>query len=168
MSDKLVFSSSGGGKSSIRRWYESIVPGSAHMQRAKHHLTVAGEAVRGGGEGLVVGAVLGAAHASLPTGLDIKLPIGEGRSAHLPADAVLAALALVGSAAMAPNEAVGTDLRNTGIAAAGIFAFRKTADFVALKNAQSGRTTYSSLAAHGDDESYMGAEDPVVAAARNL
>jgi hypothetical protein len=165
MADKLVYSSygsGGGSKSAIRKWYEQMVPSSRHMERAKHHLTVTGEAIRGGGEGLIIGAALGAVHASLPTGLDIKVPMGTGKAALLPADAVLAALALVGSAAMGPNDAVGTDLRNSGIAA----------DFIAAKRAATGKAGFSQLAAHGEDGSSWsadaGAEDPIVAAARRL
>jgi hypothetical protein len=175
MADKLVYSSygsGGGSKSAIRKWYEQMVPSSRHMERAKHHLTVTGEAIRGGGEGLIIGAALGAVHASLPTGLDIKVPMGTGKAALLPADAVLAALALVGSAAMGPNDAVGTDLRNSGIAAASVFSFRKTADFIAAKRAATGKAGFSQLAAHGEDGSSWsadaGAEDPIVAAARRL
>lgn len=172
MADKLVYSSFGGsgGKSAIRKWYEAVVPGSARMERAKHHLTVSGEAIRGGGEGLVVGAILGAAHASLPTGLDQKVALGGGKTINVPADGLLALGALVGSAVMGPNDAVGTDLRNTGVAASAVFSFRKTGDYVAGLRAKQGKPAYSALSAHGDDdESYnFGNEDPVIAAARNL
>lgn len=175
MADRLVYSSYGGGsKSAIRKWYEAMVPSSRHMERAKLSLTAGGEALRGGGEGLVVGGILGAIHASMPTGLDVKVPVG-GKSWIVPTDALLALVALGGSAA-APSvdglASVGTELRNTGVAAAGVFAFRKTGDWISAKRAAAGKPAYSALSAHGENGSIWsadaGVEDPIVAAARKL
>jgi len=173
MADKLVYSSSGshaGGGSSLRRFYDKYM-GTQFAPRAKHHLTVGGEALRAGGESLIVGSALGAIHASMPTGLDIKV---SGKTAakpvYLPADAVVAAIGLIGSAAMGPNDAVGTDLRNSGAAAASVFAFRKTADYIAGMRSKKNQPAYSALSAHGENDwaSDAGAEDPIVAAARHL
>lgn len=149
----------GGGKSAIRKMYESIMPGSAHIQRAKMHLTAGGEAIRGGGEGLVTGGLLGAAHAALPTGLDMEIP---GTKMKGPVDAALAAVALAGSAATA-GEDYSTDLRNVGISAAAVFGFRKTADYIAHKRLAAQKPAYTQMTAHGE-----GSEDPIIRAARAL
>lgn len=149
--------SSSGGKSAIRKMYESIMPGSAHMQRARMHLTAGGEAIRGGGEGVITGAALGAAHAMLPTGLDMSIP---GTSMKGPVDAALAAAALAGSAVLA-GEDFSTDLRNVGISSAAVFGFRKTNEFVAAKRLAAHKPAFTQMTAHGE-------EDPIIRAARAL
>ena len=168
MAGLVKFWSSGnsGEKSSLRKWYDNVTENS-HMARAKHHLTVTGEAVRAGGESIVVGAALGAAHSTLPHGLD--LPVAGGK-ASLPIDGIAAIVGLGGSVMMGPGEAVGTDLRNSGAAAASIFAFRKSAEWVTKKRALAGLPTGAKIAGEFGYTPTFGAddEDPVVKAARNL
>ncbi len=147
-------------QSAIRRWYESAKGGSNAMARAKLHAAAAGHGLRQGGESLVIGGILGAAHTQLKTGLDVK---------KVPIDAVVGVLGLVGGAALA-HEDYGVDLRNAGSAALAVFAFRKTHDVLAEKMRQQGKTPGSAAAttpaANGEND--FGAEDPIVKAARFL
>lgn len=103
-------------KTALRRWWDANKD--SKMTQAKLHVAAAGQGVRAGGEALFVGGALGVVHAMSPTGLDVK---------KIPLDAVSGALALVASIGMAHTE-VGSDLRNAGTTALGIFAFRKTHD----------------------------------------
>jgi hypothetical protein len=105
-------------KSKMRQWWEANKD--SKLTQAKLHVAAAGSGIRAGGEALFVGGLLGAAHAASPTGLDIK---------KVPIDAVGGALAIVASVGMAHTE-VGSDLRNAGTTALGVFAFRKTHDMV--------------------------------------
>jgi hypothetical protein len=105
-------------KTALRRWWDANKD--SKMTQAKLHVAAAGQGVRAGGEALFVGGALGAVHAMSPTGLDVK---------KVPLDAVGGALAIVASIGMAHTE-VGSDLRNAGTTALGIYAFRKTHDMV--------------------------------------
>lgn len=154
---------SGAPVSGLRSWYNRVKDasgGSGAMARAKMHAAAAGQAVRQGGEAILVGAALGAAHVQLSTGLDVR---------KVPVDAVVGALGLLGGAAFA-HEEFGVDLRNSGAAAATVFAFRKTYAFMAAKKTAAGGKPGGTFS--GDDEGFvhgdMGAEDPVIAAARFL
>lgn len=149
-------------KSAIRRWYEHVQSGSGAMARAKIHAAAAGNAIRAGGESLLVGGLLGALSVELPTGLDYK---------KVPIDAAGGALALAAGVAMA-HEEFGADLRNAGACALGIFGYRKTQDLLAEKRRQQGKTpgfmaAKAQTTAHGDFGAESG-EDPIVTAARML
>lgn len=141
-------------KSKLRAWFERS--GGHHMaHRAKGHVVEGAHTIRAVGEGAVVGALLGAADASLAGGLDFKA------SASLPAiplDGALAVVATVGAVALA-HDGVAADLRNAASSAAAIFAFRKTGDLV---RAQQGKSSM-----HGEfaGEGTKG-EDLVVACAK--
>jgi hypothetical protein len=131
------------------------------MARAKLHAAAAGQGLRQGGESLLVGGLLGAASVELKTGLDVK---------KVPIDAVVGVLGLVGGAAMA-HEEFGVDLRNAGASALSVFSYRKTQAFLAAKKTAAGGTP--GFTVHGDDEGFVphgdiGAEDPIIAAARFL
>jgi hypothetical protein len=163
-------------KSAMRRWWDQNKD--SKLTQAKLHVAAAGQGVRAGGEALFVGGALGAAHALSPTGLDVK---------KVPVDAVAGALAIVASIGMAHTE-VGSDLRNAGTTALGVFAFRKTHDMVReVQIKKSGVTpgggaampkgigpAISKIAGDYDNSgaghfgSDIGAEDPVVRAARYL
>ena len=159
-------------KSAIRRWYDQVKDGGAGsaLARAKMHASAGGHAIRAGGEGLIIGAALGAAHAELPHGLDFN--------GKIPIDAAFGATALAASIALAGEE-THHDLRNAGATAVGIFSFRKVHDFVAAKKAAKGdvpgsvakkagaATDKAKAAVHGEDDADYG-EDPIVAAARFL
>jgi len=142
-----------GQKSAIRRMYERL-SGSGGLARAKSHVAATGHAVRQGGESLIVGGALGALHQQ--QGLDMNI---KGK-VTVPVDGVVGAVGLIGGVAMA-HEEFGADLRNMGAAAAAVFAFRKTAEFVARKKGQPVR-------AAGESGYEFGAEgeDPIVAWAR--
>lgn len=152
------------GMSGIKRWAASLSGGGvgAAAARAKLHAAAAGKGLRQGGESLLVGGLLGAASVALPTGLDVK---------KVPIDAVVAGVGILGGVALA-HEEFGVDLGNAGSAAAAVFSYRKTQDFMAAKARAAGKKP--GFEVHGDDEGFVphgedfGAEDPVVAAARFL
>lgn len=77
------------------------------------------------------GAALGAAHAKLPTGLDVKI-----LGVTAPIDAILGAIAIVSSKAMEGK--VGRSIHAIGDRAIGIWAFRGTVKLLAAKSAISG------------------------------
>lgn len=172
--------------SSLRDWYNRV-SGSHHMARAKHHAMATGHALRQGGEGIIVGGVLGAMHSELPTGLDYK---------KVPVDAAIGVIGLMGGVAMA-HEEIGADLRNAGAAAVSVFGFRKAYELMAEKRRQRGALpggalgpakpapgTPAAAAIKGEFGGYghanmgyggyggfgdeQGAEDPIIAAARLL
>lgn len=151
-------------KSALRRFYEQARgQGSSLMARGGAHLRSAGATVRQGGESLVVGGLLGVAHVELANGLDIKVP---NSNVILPVDGAVAAIGMIGGIALAHEEG-GTDLRNAGAAAASVFAFRKTYDFLAEKKKASGGKVGGTFA--GEQEYGMGAEvDPIIACARQM
>ena len=116
-------------KSSIRRWVENVASGEGmgmvgDMGHAAMH------AVRGSGEGLVVGGLLGVAHAELKTGLDVK---------KMPVDAGMGVLGMLASIATADGDGVNVDARNVGITCLGVFSFRKTYDLLAEKRIAAGK-----------------------------
>lgn len=114
-----------GAKAAIQRWFNSSAGPAGDSQQSKKaramlHARSAGETLRSGGESLVVGAGLGALHATLETGLDYK---------KVPIDAAAAGLLMVAGVVCATEE-FGKDLSNAGAAAAAVFAFRKSNDLV--------------------------------------
>lgn len=157
--------------SAIQRWYESVKGGSSAMARAKLHAAAAGEGLRQGGESLLVGAMLGAMDTELKNGLDIK--------GKVPADAVVGVAGLLAGAAMA-HTPYGVDLRNAGGAGLAIFGYRKTRQLLSEKKRQSGKKpgyeqTSDKLFEAAGEGMYnpgatqdIGAEDPIIAAARLL
>jgi len=152
----------GANMSPIRSLYERMKSGSAVAQLAKAKAVAAGHGLRAGGESLLVGGMLAAAHTQLPTGLDYK---------KVPIDAVAGVLALVAGAATSPEE-FSKDLQNTGAAALAIFSFRKTHDFIAAKMKEKGKKPGSQIAGEIEGLSHyngdFGEEDPIIAAARFL
>lgn len=150
-------------KSQIRQWVERAGGITKFGGRVKSHAHAAVQAVRGGGEAGFTGLALGALHAEGKTGLDVF----EGK---VPVDALVGAGGLIGSVLLAEHETA-TDSRNIGISGTAIFSFRKMHDYLAERKIAKGEVPGSAVpkgapaAAHGDA---MGAEDPVVAAARLL
>lgn len=127
----------------------------AGVSRWKSRASEGALSVRQVGEGALTGAALGLAHAELKDGLDFhKIPI----------DGVVGLLGIV-AAVVQSDEPYAHDLRNIGTAGATVFAFRKTYDLMAAKKAESSKLT-AGAGAHGEYD--LGAEDPVIAAARNL
>jgi hypothetical protein len=119
--------------SAIKRWYDRTLANQGNtveskIALAKLHVKAAGEGLRAGGESLLIGGALGAVHAKLPGGLDMKVGTGANIQ-QVPIDAVVGVLGLVGGAVGAQMD-VGKDLQNAGSAALAIFAFRKTNDLM--------------------------------------
>jgi hypothetical protein len=155
-------------KSSFRSFYDKLSGGSAAMTRAKGHVVEGGHALRQGGESLLVGGLLGAAHAHFATGLDYR---------KVPIDAVVGVAGLAAGIAMA-HEGVGSDLRNVGASGLTVFAFRKGNELMAQKMVSKGQAVGGKLGTKVAGElgtdygaefgSDIGAEDPIVAMARSL
>jgi hypothetical protein len=140
--------------SALRTWYERISGGGA-LARTKKHVEASAHAIRAGGEAVVVGAALGAIDSHLKGGLDIAVggtaattPAAQQAGAaattgktpmHIPLDAVVAGVGILGGVAMA-HEDFGGDLRNAGAAAAAVFSFRKTRDYTAAQMRMAGQT----------------------------
>ncbi len=128
--------------SHLREWYERIIGSHSSSGLARH-----GEhgihAVRQAGESIVTGAVLGAVHAHNDLELTVKKPDAAGKGGvKIPIDAAVGVLGMVASVALANHQdGLGTDARNIGSTALGIFSFRKTMDLIAEKKAQKGQAT---------------------------
>lgn len=148
-------------KTAIRRWYESIQGDGAQaaMARAKLHASAAVEGVRAGGESLMVGGILGGLAATLPDGLDYQK--------KFPIDAAVGIMGIAGGAVLA-HEHIGGDLKNAGAAALAVFSFRKSFGVVAEMRKKAGKAVAQFNGEDGGDDSDIGAEDPIVAAARYL
>jgi hypothetical protein len=134
----------------FRRWIDKMTGTERGLSRAHASVSETALAIRQVGEGVVVGAALGAAQAKLAGGLDIK---------GIPLDAAVGGLAIVGGIALA-DEPIAHDLRNVGTGCATIFAFRKTADFLAVKKVAATIT--------GERRADIGAEDPILSMAHKF
>jgi hypothetical protein len=143
----------------LTKWYENMMHRPSSNEVSFHHAKkdsrVIG-AARGGGEGVLTGAALAVVHANAPNGLDVSLKQG---GATIPIDAVIGAGGLIMG---------GADAHNIGVAAAGVFSFRKTMDLMAEKKAQKGQKNIGTVGAvktgvHGDF-----GEDPILREARGL
>ncbi len=108
--------------------------------KAEFHAVEAVKGVRQIGESAVAGALLGAVHAALPHGLDMK-PTATSTTT-VPLDALAAFAGLVAGTFMASEpHGVGKTLMNGGAAAAAVFSFRQTNDLMTrLKIKASGVT----------------------------
>lgn len=160
MSTSLVLSSPGQ-RSELRKMYDSVM-GSAGV--AKHHVAESAKSIRAGGEAGFVGALLGAAHASMPQGLDVEI---QGQ--QVPADGIVAVAGLVGAAVLGQGSEYSSDVRNAGAAAMAILAFRKSASYVHERRALAGLQVNNSLpaATHHGESAAIG-EDSIVRAARRM
>jgi len=147
-------------KSQLMSWYEDLKGKTEGYLPGTKHLRAGAEAVRSGGESLVIGGALAAAHVKLKTGLDVK--VGK---ANIPLDGVVAAIGIAGGIAMA-HEDVGTDLANAGNAALSVLAFRKGFAFLAEREKRTGGTVGGSF--NGESSGGDMGEDAIEAAARAL
>lgn len=169
-------------KSALREFVEDkLVRGKplGSLTPSMKQVNAAGQGLRAGGESLLVGGALGAAHAHLKGGLDFK---------GVPVDAVAGGLFLVGGV-LGADEDVGRDLANAGAAALAVFAFRKVHDLTAeIKLKRSGVTAGGGAAtgqikiskaqfgaepniigrSHANHHAAFAGEDPIVATARGL
>jgi hypothetical protein len=151
-------------KSRISRWLDSVKGGgSSALARARGHVTEGAQAFRQGVESGAVGALLGAAHVELPTGLDI-----QAGKFKIPLDAVVGIAGLAGGVALAHDpHNLGSDLRNAGAAALSVFAFRESYRLLAAKKVAGGGHPggdFSTSAVHGE----VGFVDPIALAAQSL
>ncbi len=136
-------------KSQLARWVETVGGTPDALARSVEGIGGFSAALRQGGESIVVGGALGAIHGMSANGLD-------GLN-DVPADAVLGAASLATSI-FAPAT-VSPELRNAGAAAITVFAFRKTAAFVAEKRAS---------AAMSGECDMEGEDDALIEAAKGL
>lgn len=114
--------------SSIRRYYNSLMGSITHDDGSDNlHFEEREGAVHTIVESGATGAALGALHAKLPTGLDIK---------KAPLDLIGGAIAVAVSGAM--HTKVGRSVHAIGDRAVSIYAFRSTAKLLAAKSAVSG------------------------------
>lgn len=153
-------------KSSIRRIYDRIKAGGASLEKAKLHTAAGAQALRQGGESLVIGALLGAADAELPTGLDAHI-----RGKAVPLDAAMGLGAMIASTAWAQEGEISTTLRNAGGAMLAVGGYRKVHQFMAERKRAQGQvpgSDASKAAVHGDFGADMGELDPILEAAKAL
>ena len=144
-------------KNPLTDWYDKMMskPSPTEIAQVKKETHLMG-AARGGGEGVLTGAALAVVHANAPNGLDVSFKQG-GRT--VPVDAVVG----VGGLLLGSE-----DSHNIGVAAAGVFSFRKTMDLMAEKKAQTGKKPIGTVgvpktSVHGDF-----GEDPILREARGL
>ena len=152
MADMTVYG--GGGKSSLRAFYDKVTSGLSMAQKPVQHAVELGRNIRQTGESALVGAGLGALHAY--KGLD-QMVGGK----KVPVDAALAAAGIIAAVA-APNHEITPELRNVGASAASVYSFRKAYEFVIKKNNQ----PQSKM--HGEDDNDAGCDDEFCATAANL
>lgn len=137
-------------KSAIRRWYEE-----GGVTKTKGHVVEGGKTLRGVAEGALVGGGLGALNALVTGGLDYVV---SPSIPAIPLDLGVCALSALGAITLA-NDGVATDLRNSAIASAAVFGFRKTDALVRTYQAKGG--------IHGEFGGERH-EDPIVRAAQSL
>lgn len=152
-------------KSMIARWMnEARLGGRSALARAGTHGIAGVRVVRQYGESGIIGAGLGALNAHLPNGLDHQI---GGR--NVPLDGVgafLSAGVAVGLAMTEPE--IAASARNIGAVMFGICAFRKTNDYMAGMSSATGTNAKPKMAGEFGADAHMGAEDPILAATRNL
>lgn len=134
----------------FRRMIDKLTGSERGLFRAHAHVSETALAVRQVGEGVVVGAALGAAQSKLPGGLDFH---------GIPLDAALGGIGVAAGVALADQE-YAHDLRNIGTAGATIFAFRKMGDLIAAKTA--------TAKVAGESRSDIGAQDPIIGLANKF
>jgi len=154
-------------KSMVRRMFDKMSGMGRVGSRAHATMHHSAHAVRHGGEAIITGAVLGAMHVEMATGLDVK---------RVPVDLAIGVIGL-GSAAVMGDD-TSQDLRNVGGTAMGVYTFRKVADMLAAKKIAAGTVPGGSkpgAKVHGDFEAIQtgsfgadAGEDPIVAAAKRL
>lgn len=145
-------------KSTVRRWIEKIADATG-QEITRSHAKELAMTVRQVGEGGVVGVIAGVVDSELKDGLDVR---------GIPADLVSTVLGAGGAMYFAKEE-FAHDLRNLGSHSFAIFTFRKTKELMGRKDAPKvgidDEASSSEAEGSADD---VGAEDPIVAAAREL
>lgn len=129
----------------------------------KAHVIETGESIRQAGEGVITGALLGAAQAELTNGLDFH---------KVPLDLAVGAAGIVGALILANDGSVAKDLRNAGTAGLTIYAFRMTQQLLASSKTKKGVVKARvagefDIGADYDVGADVGA-DPIIEAAKAL
>lgn len=176
-SDMIVFNEShrpSADRSVIRKWADMLTLGSvtpalrsAERQFGVGHVAAAVHSLRASGESAAAGALLGAVSAT--GGLD-----RDG----IPVD-LASGLGSIAAGVVMSHHEIGQTLRTAGAAAVGIFAFRKTEEWLGVRKAAihgEARDQWSDLSMNTDhtvaDERVgfvnAGEEDPIVAAAKAM
>lgn len=150
-------------KSTLRKWYEGMTGGpSTGMGITRKHVSMTGEVVRASGESLLVGGILGAAHAELKDGLDVKFNVGQ-QAVSIPVDLVVGLAGMGGSILLANEDSgVANDMRNAAASALSILAFRKSYGFMAAKLRARGSVPGGQIAGEASEVE----SDPIVAKAK--
>lgn len=102
-----------------------------------HQADVTVRGIRHVGESGVVGAILGAIHASSKTGLDVTAPGAAAGGTKVPVDAALGVAAFIGGVMNADRDdpsGPSQTMMGASAACAAVFMFRQTNDFVAKLN----------------------------------
>jgi hypothetical protein len=178
-------------ESALMRAYRNFSGGNTNLTKAAKETA---HTIRAGAETALVGAALGAAHASMQNGLDYVVQPAQAAGAKtnsdgtlspakealtVPIDGVIGLLGLGASIAMAHEDGVSQDLRNVGAASLGVFAFRKGADLMAAKLRKDGKPSggtvpsakslvHSMMQSQPHGEFGFGAEDPIIALGSKL
>jgi hypothetical protein len=152
-------------KSDLRILYETALA-KMGVPAATSVVEESAKSIRAGGEAGLVGGILGAAHAMLPKGLDIPV---YGGQMTVPADGIGALVGLGVSAYLGGSSEYSPDIRNAGASCMSIFAFRKSAAYIAEMQAAAGKTVNPAALPFSQHagESSIG-EDPIVRAARRM
>lgn len=116
------------------------------IERAGKHAAAGVNTVRQYTEAGGTGALLGAMHAILPSGLDIPIPKTK---MQVPLDGA-AALLFAGIGMWGAGEDYAPDARNIGAAATTVWSFRQMFGFVAAKRKKSGKTVGGRFAGESD------------------
>lgn len=154
-------------KGAVHRWLDDNLPDGmrrplSHLSRSVHkgHLQETGRAIRGSGEALTTGAVLGYFHATM--GLDLNV-----FGFKVPIDGLLG-LVSTGSAVFLSKgddgDGLSQDFRNIGQNAIAISTFRLMNSIVSERRIAKGGVANK---LPGSVAGEFG-EDPIIAAARNL
>jgi hypothetical protein len=164
--DMIVFDSSSrpsAQRSMIRKWADMVTMG--HVTPALRvaenkfgigHVSALLHSVRASGEAGITGAVLGAVS-------------GAGGLDHdgIPVDLASGVVAIAGGVALAHNE-LGTTLRTVGHTSIGIFAFRKTEEWLGVRKATIHGEDWNNPGTVDTTGTTVGDEDPIIAAAKSL
>ena len=133
-----------------QRWRALSTSGKMNaLSRVQKHGLASVNVVRQYAESGVMGGLLGAAHVMLPHGLEIPIPNSQWK---VPLESVvMVAGGLI--AASAPSDNLSDDARNLGAAAASVWAFRKSFDFMATKRRAAGQLVGGKF---GGEDDYCG------------
>ena len=135
-------------------WTDRYIKGNA-LGSAKKHVESGAQAVRQGGEALLVGALLAAIDVYGPKG-GLDIPLDKSHKYAMPIDGAIGVAGLIAGVVLAGEE-FAPDMRNAGATAMGIFAYRKSQNYLAIMARKSGK-----LPAYQFSDSYAKADGATV------